>query len=401
MQGPSYECRAGLTTGNMTLTEDLIYYGNQTTQDGSFLFEANWTTYSNYTLGSLGSSLVYDSITCVAFSAAYELAVSYMNGLQSVKSSMVPQVPLPYTNLTDAALFDPQVNRTANGTLLTTVTGTPGIGMADTQLDLLNAAANDNPYGYIFTPHVQALQFNDSKVLPGFINVTTALKLSSTRALLDALGRALGGGTTSLASTYTGPDLSAFKIYGDDNTSDSYANSTNSSTTTQVFDQNSTSLILDSNMASFSRSDPTAVWLNITSSSLQELLKNITISLLTIPNTRKSINVTSTKTQNVYVFARPMNVILPYAATLTGSLCFVGIGLVMLWKNGTPATTGGLLQVLCSTQGSSTLKQLVMETPGNASDELKTLKVRYGNLGSVGGKTMLGFGTRDELEPLI
>jgi hypothetical protein len=154
-------------------------------------------------------------------------------------------------------------------------------------------------------------------------------------------------------------------------------------------------------MASFSRSDLTAVWLNITSSSLQELLKNITISLLTIPNTSKSINITSTETRNVYVFAPPMNVILPYAATLIGSLCFVGIGLVMLWKNGIPATTGGLLQVLCSTQGSSTLKQLVTETPGNASDELKTLKVRYGNLGSVSGKTMLGFGTRDELEPPI
>jgi hypothetical protein len=180
MQGPSYECHAGLTIGNMTLTEDLIYYGNKTTQDGSFLFEANWTIYSNYTLGSLGSNLVYDSITCVAFSVAHELTVSYKNGLQSVKSSMVPQTPLPYTNLTDAALFDPQVHRTANGTLLTTVTGTPGGGIADTQLDLLKAASNDNPYGYIFTPHVQALQFNDSKVLPGFINVTTALKLSST-----------------------------------------------------------------------------------------------------------------------------------------------------------------------------------------------------------------------------
>ena len=73
----------------------------------------------------------------------------------------------------------------------------------------------------------------------------------------------------------------------------------------------------------------------------------------------------------------------------------------MLWKNGTPATSGGLLLVLCSTQGGWTLKQLVMETQGNASDELKALKVRYGNLRSVGGKTMLGFGTRDELEPLI
>lgn len=330
MLGPSYQCRAELANGIIILSENLIYYGNQTLHEDHTLFEANWTKYSNYSLRTLSTQLEYNSISCVTFFAAYNLNVSYPNGLQSVISSMTLQNPLPFTNLSDPALFDPQVERTANGTLLSPGSGTANQGLGLAQEDLLMAVNNSNPYGYIFTRHVQALDFNNSKILPGPMNATTALELSSIRALHDALARALGGGIARLASI-TRPDVaSTFQNLNRDTSS-----ATTSNTTAQVPVQFSTSLILDSNPAGFSALDPTAVWLDITSSSLQDLITNITISLLTIPHTKKRINVIMSTSRNVHSFARPWNMLLPYAVTLSVSLLFAGIGLVMLLRNGT------------------------------------------------------------------
>ena len=184
------------------------------------------------------------------------------------------------------------------------------------------------------------------------------------------------------------------------------------------------SLLLESAFATFSPSDPSAVNITITAQALQDLLRNTTISLLTIPNTQRTVLVTSGTSRDVYDFARPLNLILPYAVTLQLSAFVVAIGLKSLYSNGVPATTGGgFIQNFCSTRGSATLNQLAAATAaeealrgvggggkkkdGDAAatgfqSSLEDLKLRYGRLrdeGGVGdgGGNVMGFGTEGEL----
>jgi hypothetical protein len=146
--------------------------------------------------------------------------------------------------------------------------------------------------------------------------------------------------------------------------------------------------------------------LNITEASLNELLTNITISLLTLHMWTRPVTVNSTEYRNMYHFSRPLNLILPYVLCLGIGLIIVIVGLLSMWQNGVPATDGGFVQVMMATRGRTEMETLVLQhglaNPGALSEKLQDLRIRYGEL-VVGEERMAddvgkrcGFGTMEE-----
>ena len=120
---------------------------------------------------------------------------------------------------------------------------------------------------------------------------------------------------------------------------------------------------------------------NVTEAALNELLTNITISLMTLDLWTDNINVTTTVYRNTYDFSRKINLVLPYTLCLAFGLLIVGLGLGSLWHNGVPASDG-FMQIMMATRGRTDMERLVLEQglvdSNEASKELKDLKVRYG-----------------------
>ncbi|EAT79388.1 hypothetical protein HBH56_100850 [Parastagonospora nodorum] len=150
------------------------------------------------------------------------------------------------------------------------------------------------------------------------------------------------------------------------------------------------------------KEEPGNSGLNVTEAALNELLTNITISLMTLDLWTDNINVTSTTYRNTYAFSRRINLVLPYALCLAFGLLIVGLGLVSLWQNGVPSSDG-FTQVMMATRGRTEIDRLVLEQGlvdiNAASKELKGLKVRYGELvmeDAVKGEKVWGFGTAEE-----
>jgi hypothetical protein len=142
--------------------------------------------------------------------------------------------------------------------------------------------------------------------------------------------------------------------------------------------------------------------LNITEAALNELLTNITFSLVALNLWTDNITVNATFYQNTYAFSRPINLVLPYALCLAFGLAIVVLGLSALWQNGVPATEG-FMQIMMATRGPTEMEGLVRQheliDAKSASKELKSLRVRYGGLvleSGVEGKRMWGFGTAEE-----
>jgi hypothetical protein len=142
--------------------------------------------------------------------------------------------------------------------------------------------------------------------------------------------------------------------------------------------------------------------LNVTEASLNDLLTNITISLMALDLWTDDVNVTTTAYRNTYDFSRRINLILPYALCLAFGLLIVGLGLCSLWHNGVPASDG-FMQVMVATRGRTEMERLVLKESlvgsEKASQELMGLKVRYGELVSVDTikeDRVWGFGTVEE-----
>jgi hypothetical protein len=140
----------------------------------------------------------------------------------------------------------------------------------------------------------------------------------------------------------------------------------------------------------------------VTEAGLNELLTNITISLMSLDLWTDNINVTTTVYRNTYAFSRKINLVLPYSVCLAFGLLIVGLGLSSLWHNGMPASDG-FMQVMMATQGRTEMERLVRKQGlidvNEASKELKALKVRYGELitdDAKEGEKVWGFGTAAE-----
>jgi hypothetical protein len=142
--------------------------------------------------------------------------------------------------------------------------------------------------------------------------------------------------------------------------------------------------------------------INLTEAALNELLTNVTISLMTLDIWTDNVDVNWTVYYNTYDFSQPANLIVPYALCLAFGLLIVALGLRSLWLNGVPATDG-FMQVMIATRGRTEMETMVLQEelvdPSKASKELKNLKVRYGELvveDAMDGKRVWGFGTAEE-----
>jgi hypothetical protein len=137
---------------------------------------------------------------------------------------------------------------------------------------------------------------------------------------------------------------------------------------------------------------------------LNDVLTNIILSAISLGTWWDMVPITTTRYQSTYSFANPLNLILPYSICLAAATLFAIIAIWSLWRNGVPAADGGFLQIMMATRGNTEMERLVVRERlmaiNKISDELKSLKIRYGELVgeevlAVGGRR-LGFGTVEE-----
>ncbi|KUL82829.1 hypothetical protein ZTR_09601 [Talaromyces verruculosus] len=170
--------------------------------------------------------------------------------------------------------------------------------------------------------------------------------------------------------------------------------------------QSSNTLIALTDLYSGTTTSPT---FNITEESMQNILQNVVISMLTLNQMRTVINVTFSDDANVFCFSNPARLIVPYFLSACISLAFIIGGGHALLSNGISASTGGVFQTLCTTRGSDRLSDLAVKGclggRENVPEDLKHLKVMFGVFKnsdhSSSGKPIAGLGTVDEVIPLV
>lgn len=135
-------------------------------------------------------------------------------------------------------------------------------------------------------------------------------------------------------------------------------------------------------------------------------MKNITISVLN-NNEQDWIDTATTyvRFEAAYVLNSQFRLIDAYAAALVVSFVFILSGLVALFQNGIPESSGGFLQILCTTtHGEGIMNQLAkLASFGGASGvtkDLSDLEVRFGVV-ATGERRHAAFGTLDETETLL
>jgi hypothetical protein len=136
-------------------------------------------------------------------------------------------------------------------------------------------------------------------------------------------------------------------------------------------------------------------------------MRNVTISMLNDATTNTTTQVTTIEFKPAYVFKDPLRLVVAYASTLGICFLFVLLGLFALFQNGTPASSVGFLQILCTTTYSESLmnhvaKDASLRGTQNLSKDLTDLEVRYGLVADSGSeKKYAAFGTVAETEVLL
>ncbi|KAI8932498.1 hypothetical protein NX059_010680 [Plenodomus lindquistii] len=304
--------------------------------------------------------------TCEAVSALFSIEVTFPRGVQTVQVSMNDIRPMP----TSKDIFDKEDS------------GLPGIWL-------------------VLPPESPALEDWRQRIL-------AALPISNEWALLDALGSVLAG-----------------KFYEDSPRAfpDDCQEISNPNNDTKLYDCWGWGGFTPYNPANFSTplkgtvfetarfKDDNTDWyfdprtaLNITEELLNSVLTNITLSVLSLETWWDMVLVNTTRYRSTYSFANPLNLILPYSICLLAAAIFAVIAIWSLWQSGTPAADGGFLQIMIATRGNTEMERLTLrERLGGVDDiseELKSLKIRYGELvtenvlGTEGRR--LGFGTAEE-----
>jgi hypothetical protein len=144
--------------------------------------------------------------------------------------------------------------------------------------------------------------------------------------------------------------------------------------------------------------------LNLTEALLNDVLTNITLSAISLGTWWDKVPVTTTCYRSTYSFANPLNLVLPYSICLAAANLFAAVAIWSLWRNGMPAADNGFLQIMMATRGNTEMERLVLRERltaiENMSAELKSLKIRYGELVGedvlVAEGSRLGFGTVEE-----
>ncbi|KAH9872612.1 hypothetical protein J1614_005005 [Plenodomus biglobosus] len=337
---------------------------------------------SSYNVTSYEAFVETTKQSCEAVSVLYAVDVTFPHGVQTIQHSLSDEKALPK----EEDVFDNLDNFEALSE-----------GAAFVKRD-----SRSLRMGLIFLPEPLASQDWRQRLL-------TALPISNEWALLDALGSVLTGLFYEHSPT---PDLNSCQKR------DSPTNDTEIHDcwgwpygTTLPSENNSSAPLKGTvfHTARFQRNSPGFLYdprtdLDITEDLLNSVLTNITLSAITLGTWWDMVPVTTTRYRSTYSFANPFNLILPYSICLTAATIFVAISIWSLWQNGIPAADGGFLQIMIATRGNTAMERLVLqERPigiDNISDELKSLKVRYGELATeeapgIEGRR-LGFGTAEE-----
>ena len=90
----------------------------------------------------------------------------------------------------------------------------------------------------------------------------------------------------------------------------------------------------------------------------EELLQNITISMLSVSPSNVSTTILGSNTANFYTLYRPINLLLPYSLSLAAAIFFIVLGLLALKSNGISASSWGSLQILTTARASETLNHV-------------------------------------------
>lgn len=147
---------------------------------------------------------------------------------------------------------------------------------------------------------------------------------------------------------------------------------------------------------------------NVTPALLNAYLFNMTTSMMqAYGNWNTSTNATISSIINVYSFSEPLNLIIPYFATLLVSLPFIILGGIALIRNGVSAIDNSFIQLLATSTGSATIDRAAaggcLGGSENVPQELKDLKIRFGEIidrDEPGLMKRAAFGTEDEVTKL-
>lgn len=313
--------------------------------------------------------------SCEAVSVLYAVDVTFPRGIQTIQHILSDEKPLPK----EEDIFDDL----GNLPLATGDSGSPQMGL-------------------ILSPESLAPQDLRQRLL-------AALPISNEWALLDALGSVLTGTFYEYSPT---PDLNSCEKWDSPNNDTEIHECSDWQHRPIYYDAEISSTPLKGTVfhtarfqdnSQHSYYDPRTD-LDITEDLLNDVLTNITLSTISLGTWWEMVPVTTTRYRRTYSFANPFNLILPYSICLTAATFFVAIAIWSMWQNGIPAADGGFLQIMIATRGDTAMEKLALREQligiDNISEELKSLKVRYGELVTeeapgIEGRR-LGFGTAEE-----
>ncbi|KAI0604355.1 hypothetical protein TUN205_11399 [Pyrenophora tritici-repentis] len=158
------------------------------------------------------------------------------------------------------------------------------------------------------------------------------------------------------------------------------------------------------NMSMFTFS---SIFFDLSTSVVEDYMKNVTIAMLNDSGKNYSTLVETTIYKSAYVFKNELRLIGAYGGALFLCLAFLLLGFGALHQNGTSASTGGFLQIMCTTtHGDGTMNQLAKGASLGGEigvpKDLLDLKVRFGVVANSTGQTKhAAFGTVEDTEPLV
>jgi len=136
-------------------------------------------------------------------------------------------------------------------------------------------------------------------------------------------------------------------------------------------------------------------------------MKNVTISMLNDSEDKISTVITASNYRSAYVFKDRIRLVGAYGGALIACLAFLLLGFGALLQNGTSASSGGFLQIMCTTtHGDGTMNKLAkgasLGGDVGVPMDLKNLNVRFGVVTGRAGETRhAAFGTVEDTEPLV
>lgn len=138
----------------------------------------------------------------------------------------------------------------------------------------------------------------------------------------------------------------------------------------------------------------------LTPSVIEELMRNVTMSLLNHSNRLTETLVSQTTMSDGYVFEDPNRLIVAYFSGLALYSVLISLGVMALLHNGVSASPGGFLEVLGATAASGSQLNGVVRQVNQGERPLRQLldlRIRLGEVRDGGGeRPFAAFGTEGE-----